>query len=290
MLTYSILNQYIINNNKGYTGNKYMKIIKKTIEKLLFFTSKMSSDNVPAYSAYVSFFLFISAFPFIMILLAFIKYTPLDKDFLLTCIENIAPGVIGDTLTSWIHEIYNSSSGIMSVSIILALWSASKGILGIVHSINRIYGCNYRHNYFFKRILAMFYTLILIIIIIAALVLLIFGNKIVTWLGITSIFFDLRIIIAVSMFFFIFLILYVCVPNRKTKVRYELPGAIFTTAGWLLFSYLYSIYMDFVNLGNSIYGSLTTIILLLMWLYFCMYILFVGAEINVLLRKSGQKT
>lgn len=258
---------------------------KQTIKKFFTFADKMTADNVPAYSAYVSFFLFISIFPFIMMLLTFIKYTPLTKELLLSCIENLAPGIIGDTLASWIYEIYNSHSGIMSVSIILALWSASKGILGIVHSINRIYGCNYRQNYFFKRILAMFYTLILIVIIIASLVLIIFESKIVTWLGITSIIFDLRIIIAIFMFFFIFLILYTYVPNRKTKIRYELPGAIFTTVGWLLFSYLYSIYMNFTDLGNSIYGSLTTIIFFLMWLYFCMYILFMGAEINVMLKK-----
>ncbi len=267
-----------------------MQIIKKTIKRVSLFTSKMSSDNVPAYSAYVSFFLFISAFPFIMALLAFIKYMPFDKDVLLNFIENLAPGAIGDMLTSWIHEIYNSSSGIMSISIIVALWSSSKGIWGIVQSINSIYGCDYRQNYFFKRFFAVIYTLLLIIIILASLALIIFGNKLAAWIGFTSVIFDMRIMIAVLMCFFIFIIIYTWIPDRKTKIRYELPGAVFTTAGMVLFSYIYSIYMDFVNLKNSIYGSLSTIILLLMWLYFCMYILFIGAEINVALsrrRKDG---
>lgn len=271
---------------KVYTA---MNVIKKLLEKPFLFITKISADNVAAYSAYVSFFLFISAFPFIMTLLAFIKYTPLDRDVLLTLINDLAPGIIGDTLTSWIHEIYSSGSGIMSISIILALWSASKGIFGIINSMNRIYDCSNRQNFILKRLLAILYTIILIAIIIIALVLIVFGNKIVAWLGISSIIFDLRILIAILMFFFIFLMLYIWVPNRKTKIIYELPGAVFTTAGWLLFSYLYSIYMNFVSLGNSIYGSLTTIILLLMWLYFCMYILFAGAEINVLIRNRTYK-
>lgn len=262
-----------------------MKIIKKTLNTILDFAAKLTADNVPAYSAYVSFFLFISAFPFIMVLLTFIKYTPLTKDILFSFIGNIAPGIIGDTLVSWVEEIYNSHSAIMSVSILLALWSSSKGILGITHSINNIYGCTSRKNYFFKRILAMFYTLILLIIIMAALALLLFGNRIVAWVGITSIISDFRIVIALAMFFFIFIILYAYVPNRKTKIRYELPGAVFTTAGWILFTHLYSIYLNHVDIGNSIYGSLATIILLLMWMYICMYILFVGAEINVLYSK-----
>lgn len=265
--------------------------IKTLVYKIIAFAKKTSRDNVPAYSAHASFFLFISAFPFAMILLTLIKYTPLTKDTLLQFVSNMVPNIIGTTLVSWINEIYKSSAGILSISIVLTLWSASKGFIGIINSLNRIYSVKYHRNYFFKRLFAMMYTLILMLIIIATLVLFIFGDKLKIWLrnefadinsNIATIV-DFRILIAITIFFLIFLIMYTFIPNRKTRLRHEIPGAIFTTSGWLLFSALYSVYVNNVDMGKSIYGSVTTIVLLLLWLYFCMYIMFIGAEINVVL-------
>lgn len=74
-----------------------------------------------------AFFTFISAFPFILLLLTVIKYTPLTEQMLLASIEKLAPGVIEDTLVSWINELYSDNVGFMSLSIIIALWSASRG-------------------------------------------------------------------------------------------------------------------------------------------------------------------
>lgn len=271
----------------------YLKT-KHLICSIIAFSSKASKDNVPAYSAHASFFLFISAFPFVMVLMTFIKYTPLTKDILLQFVNNIAPKVIGNTLVSWINEIYHESAGILSISVILTLWSASKGFIGIINSLNRIYGVHYNRNYFFKRLFAMLYTLILLLIIFSTLILFVFGDKVKFWLKTefasisehVSTIVNFRLVIAIGVFFLIFLIMYTFIPNRKSKFRYELPGAVFTTSGWLLFSALYSVYVNNVNMSKSIYGSLTTIVLLMLWLYFCMYIMFIGAEINVLLQND----
>lgn len=268
--------------------------IKKNVLKIMAFASRVSRDNIPAYSAHASFFLFISIFPFAMILLTFIKYTPLTREILLQFVENVVPNMIGNTLVAWINEIYEDSVGILSISIVLTLWSASKGILGIINSLNKIYGVHYKRNYFFKRLIAMLYTLALMVIILFTLVLFVFGDKLRNWFNIefsevnshVSTIIDFRFLIAIGMFFLIFLVMYTFIPARKTKLGHELPGAVFTTSGWLLFSSLYSVYVNHVDMGNSIYGSLTTIVLLMLWLYFCMYIMFIGAEINVIIKNS----
>jgi membrane protein len=77
--------------------------------------------------------------------------------------------------------------------------------------------------------------------------------------------------------------MYIFIPNRKTKLYKEFPGALVSAAGWMGFSYLYSFYID--NMGNysNMYGSLTAIVLFMLWFYFCMYILFIGGEVNVVL-------
>ena len=135
--------------------------IRLLICNIINFSSKVNSDNVPAYSAHASFFLFISAFPFIMILMTLIKYTPLTEEILLQFVGNLAPNALGETVISWINEIYRDSVGILSISIILTLWAASKGFLGIISSLNFIYDTPFKKNYFFKRFIAMFYTLAL---------------------------------------------------------------------------------------------------------------------------------
>ena len=77
------------------------------------------------------------------------------------------------------------------------------------------------------------------------------------------------------------LCIYRFLPNHKVRLRYQLPGAIFTAFGWALASFIFSIYMDIFRGFSSMYGSLTTIVLIMLWLYFCMYVLLLGGEINL---------
>ena len=69
----------------------------------------------------------------------------------------------------------------------------------------------------------------------------------------------------------------------------HIPGAVLAAAGWLLYSYAFSIYVDRFNGFSNMYGSLTTIILIMLWLYFGMYITLIGAEFNQLLAKRREK-
>ena len=84
-------------------------------------------------------------------------------------------------------------------------------------------------------------------------------------------------------------LVYKFLPNRKnrasTTLRRQLPGALFTACGWLLISFVFSIYLDIFTGFTSMYGSLTTIILIMLWLYGCMYIILLGGEVNALLER-----
>ncbi|MBE5928358.1 MAG: YihY/virulence factor BrkB family protein [Lachnospiraceae bacterium] len=255
--------------------------------------NRLEADNVSAYASQAAFFLFISAFPFLLLLLTIIRFSPLTKDMLLSFISGITTGVIQDTLTSWVNELYDSHIGFMSFSIVIVLWSASKGILGIVNNINKIYGFSdhKKDMYVIKRLLSILYTFVLIAIIIAAFILINVGNYIGAWLEkYIHLFLDYNFIIALAMFFFIFLIIYTYVPYKKVKLKEQLPGVILTTCGCLVFSFAYSIYMDYIDPTTSIYGSLSAIIFLLLWLYSCMYILFCGASLNVyFMQKKASK-
>ena len=80
-----------------------------------------------------------------------------------------------------------------------------------------------------------------------------------------------------------FTLMFMTLPGRKTSFFAELPGSILASAGWLGFSYLFSFYIDNFSNYSATYGSLTAIVLCMLWFYSCMYIMFIGAEINQVL-------
>lgn len=250
--------------------------------------SKFASDNLPAYSAQSAFFLFLSIFPIIILTSTLIRYTPLTDTALIRIIDGIIPGIMGDTIISWVHEIYTGGLGYISFSIVFILWSASKSFIGIIDSLDNIYKPETRYPRIINRIRAAICTVLFMVIIFISGILLIFGTKFSSW--IQTVFptlpnyagklIDFRGLIAISVFFIILVIMYVFLTQKSVKPRHAVPGALFTTFGWFIFSYIYSLYIDNVANGKSIYGSITTIVFLMLWLYFCMYIFLVGAELN----------
>jgi membrane protein len=98
---------------------------------------------------------------------------------------------------------------------------------------------------------------------------------------------SLRTIVGLTTLLVFFLIIYIVIPNRKTKLLNELPGAMVCSAGWMGFSYAFSYYIDNFSNYASTYGSLTAVVLFMLWMYFCMYLLFIGAEVNLLFENKA---
>ncbi|HHX55104.1 MAG TPA: YihY/virulence factor BrkB family protein, partial [Clostridiales bacterium] len=167
----------------------------------------------------------------------------------------------------------------------------------LARGLNCVYGIKETRGYLKTRIASALYTLVFALILVITLVFLVFGNRLYVWLGsvfpvikdTALIIISLRAIVGLAILIIFFIILFLAIPNRKSRLTDELPGAIVAAGGWMGFSYLYSFYIDnMANMSNT-YGSLAAIIFLVLWLYFCMYILFIGGEINdVLASKSIQ--
>ena len=245
--------------------------------KLIF--DKYKKDEVTVYAAQASFFIVTAFFPFIMLLLTLIQFLPnVGKSDLLAVMVRIMPKML--------HSLV--------VSIVDDLWSAAKGMLGIERGLNRIYGDFKHRNYILQRLLCSFYTLIFMLVCAMSLVLLIFGKNIehllFRFLPILApaarFVISLRFLFALTVFLLTFIGLYAIVPSRKQKPRQQLPGAAFTAVGWLVFSYAFSIYFTHFSNFSYMYGSLTAIVLLMLWLYICICILFIGAELNSFLNRE----
>ena len=156
-------------------------------------------------------------------------------------------------------------------------------------------------NYLYLRLRASFYTVIFILAIILSLVLSVFGNRIslmmyehVPFLSkVVDFIIRIRTVVSLVVLTIFWDLVYKFLPNRKnrgkTTLRKQLPGALFTASGWLLFSFFFSVYLDVFTGFSSMYGSLTTIILIMLWLYVCMYIILLGGEVNAMLEGLQRK-
>ena len=272
---------------------------------LKWFMNKFSENTLSVHAAHVVFFVMVSFFPFVMFFFTLLKYTPLTEDSLIRLLDAVVPSSISQILTTWINEAYHQSSGtILSITVITTLWSGSKGFMGITYGLDKIYNVKNRRNWLVNRLSSLLYTLAFTGILLVSLIVLLYGNRIL--LAIDSFFsietplfigiFSLRSFLGFTIFFLFFLLLYMFIPDRKPNVKEEIPGAMFTSVLWILFSYLFAIYIDYFTNFSSIYGSLTYIVLFMLWLYVCMNILFFGALINrflaegnILFKKSKRK-
>lgn len=258
---------------------------------------KYGEDEITVYAAQASFFIVLAFFPFIMLLLTLIQFIPnIGKSDVLSFLVAIMPDMLDSLMVGIVDDLYIKSPGtILSLSAVLALWSAARGMMGIERGLNRICHCFEKRSYLIRRLICTGYTLVFMIVCIVSLVLLIFGTSLqnliiqqLPFLGnITHHLISFRNLLAMILCLICFTGLYTVLPITKQNPWQQVPGAIFATIGWLLFSYGFSIYFSSFSNFSYMYGSLTAIILLMLWLYFCICILFLGAEINHLLSENN---
>lgn len=250
----------------------------------------MSEDKVGIYTAQASFFIILSIFPFVLLLLNLIGLTTIDKAFIINGINSYAPISIRPLLTQMINELYTHVSGtIISIAAIGAIWSASKGFLSVMFGIYNIYKVHQNRNYFIARFISMLYTVIFLIAMIITMILLVFGNRLFKLaISLIPALKDISILTLIVRYLIVFLVLtifFVIIFKfanfKHTTFMKVLPGATFSSLGWIIFSYVFSIYVDNFSNMTYMYGSLTAVIILMLWMYFCIYIFFIGAEINI---------
>lgn len=266
-----------------------MKKIKELYDDIMELTGEITKDHVVAYAAQTAFFFMLCMIPIILLLLTMVQYTPVTKADVMTAVIQVFPSSVDSLITSIVNQVYNQSSGIIPITIVVALWSAGKGVLAMSSGLNCVYNCRETRNYFFLRIRATVYTVMFILVIIFLLVLSVFGNSLNIFIAehvpflrnMADWLIRARNIITPIVMIIFLLLIYKFLPNRRDMYRRQLPGAVFSTLGWMVISWVFSVYVDVFKGFSSMYGSLTTIMLIMMWMYFCMYCILIGGELNI---------
>lgn len=253
---------------------------------------KYSRDEMSVYAAQASFFTILAAFPFFMLLLSLIDLIPIvnESDLLSVLVDAMPDNLDALVITVIANVRSGASTALLSASAIAAVWSASRGMLSIERGLNRAFHIEVQRNYFIRRIICSGYTLLFTFMCALSLVLLVFGSFLENqvffaypeFAYLRFILAPARNLAAIFLLFLFFLAFYVVLPHRKQKIRSQIPGALFSAIGWASFSFAYAFYFRHMGNFTPIYGSLTTVILMLLWLYFCICILFLGAELNAI--------
>ena len=229
-----------------------------------------------------------SLIPTVMVMASIITMTTLTENDVVMVANAVLPDFADGVVSSLIDQAFNGSVSLLSFSILFIVWAGATGMMSMIRGLNIMDEVEDDRNYFLVRGIAALYTLGIIAILLFMLVIMVFGDVLGEMLmsyfpggtEVLSVFLHAQFMFLILVgAVFLFALLYSKVPRKKKPYWHQMPGAIFSAIAWAIFSQFFSIYVNNVGAYN-IYGSLATPIIVMFWLYTCIYIVFIGAFIN----------
>ncbi len=245
----------------------------------------MKTHDLFAHSAEAAYYLFVSFFPFMILLVSALSHVGLISVFLereMTFLPGEVWAFVHDAVIE-LEEI--DSLAAVPFSVITLLWSASRGMTAVTKPLRLIYGNSQKGSFLFARIKGIAFTLGLGLFIVISIVSFGFGERLAAFIGLESTILSSRVgaVFVFALLVIFFNIIYVTIRAERRSPISELGGAVAAASMWVAFSYAYSYYVDSISSTSVIYGSAASVVLLLLWLNFCILFLLVGAELNNIL-------
>lgn len=255
--------------------------------------------HIPQLAANTGYFIVLSVFPALLLVLSALSYTGLTVENLLEMLEGVLPQALMGTARQLILSVYKNASGaVAGVSALTAIWSSSRGVYGLLTGLNAIYDVSEDRGYLYTRFISVLYTFALEAVILLTLVLHVFGNSLLKFIRSLNLpamtvlmdILDLRFVFLLLVQSLLFTLMFMILPNRRNRFWESLPGGLLASIGWLLFSNLYSAYVTHFPSYANIYGSVYAIAISMLWLYCCLEIIFFGGALNQLLARYSAFT
>jgi len=260
----------------------YFKLIIKLIKKYF-------DDDILAFSSQLAYNFLLSCFPFLIFIVTLINNMGLQSDLFYHALKKILPNnaytLVYNTLETVVYEKHTT---LMSITIVLTIWTASIGFSGVIKGINRAYDVKENRSFWRLQVINITYTLIFAFSIIFTMIVLIYGsieNKaIIRRTGYDAFFSVLWRIIEYGILGLFLVAIFACLYRYAPCIRLPwknvLPGAIFTVATWLGSSVGFSYYANNYAKYADLYGGIAAIIVLMTWFFVASNIILIGGEIN----------
>ena len=259
------------------------------MERMGRFLRRVAGLRMPLYAANVCYFLVLSLFPGLLLILASLRGAGLSANDLILFLEDLLPSALLPFAEGLIvSTYYNASAAAVSLSAFAALWSASRGIYGLMAGLNRVYGVREDRSWLRKRLISVVYLGLFVLVLLGTLVIHVFGRNLMEMLRYSHVplaeflleIVDFRMVILLAVQTAVFCLMYMTLPNRVGRLTESLPGAVLSALGWQGFSRVFSIYVLRFQDYTALYGSLYAMAMGMLWLYCCMMILLFGGAVN----------
>ncbi len=260
----------------------------KYMNQLLF---RYKDDDITGMSAQITYYLILAFFPFLIFLINLLSFTNISSEILIISSDKFIPAEISDLVKGIIVQtLHNKSHTLLSLSMVGSFWATSKGIFAIMRGLNKAYDVDENRKFIKLSLIALISTFGVIAMIMIALIMIVLGKIIgiyvfdlVGAMGSFDIVWSvLRYCIPPILIFITFSLIYKYVPNKKLKCKSIRVGAIFATIGWIIASFLFSLYVNNFRSYEKVYGSLGGMIALIIWLYISTLVILVGGELNAI--------
>jgi len=295
VITRSLL--YFLSINNG------VRILIKSLQKMFnhlkckrFFNiirDHFSSADIGMTSIVSAYYFLLSLFPLLIAAGNILPYLNIDSAFVLTYLQQMLPKDIFSILKSIIKDLLTKrSTSLLSISAIITLWSASRGINALQQGINRTYGIDKQRNLVVNRLVSFFVMLLLIIVLVIVMGVVSFGKNIINYLQTkfsidTSFLNNIHswiVVLSIVIIFLLLAIMYYAVSNIVImRKRYLLPGAVFASLGLFILSHIFGLYAKYFITKVSEYRWLASFVVLMFWLVFLARIIILGGMINSIL-------
>jgi len=257
----------------------------------ILFWKGLSEGAITTRSSSLSFNFFLAFFPAIIFLFTLIPYIPIEgfQETLMELLGNVLPPSTNKIATQTIDDIVNNPrSGLLSIGFILSLYFATNGVNSLIEAFNFSFHIRESRSLLFQRYMSLVITIILTIMLILTIVILIVGKGYFNALVIDEVILSDRLylfslarfgLLSLMLYLGITLVFYLC-PSKRTKWKWLSPGTLFSSIFIIITSLLFSFYINNFSQYNQIYGSIGTLLIILLWIYFNAIILLTGFELN----------
>ena len=254
------------------------------------FSRGLGRRRITTYSAACAYYLFMSLVPMIMLVVSVVQYTPLTESLILDTLSDYVPDQLYQIVKTIVSSIYSGGRVALTVSILLTIWSASKSMKALMRGMDSVYDAARSEDFFVFSLRACFYMVIFVALLLVSLLVMVYGGDIlallydllphggaVDWLfGLAR---YLRYVVFLAVLTLVFSFTYWRMPARRLRYMSQWPGAAFCAVSWVLFSLIFSAYVSVSGIFGA-YGVIGTVMVAMMWVYYCFYFLLLGGYIN----------
>jgi membrane protein len=257
---------------------------------------KLQKDQIGMRAAAVSFDLLLALFPFILFCLTLLPYLPIDRYAVFESLRESLPAEIYAFIYSTVEDLLQSQrADLLSLSIFFAVYAASKGMDALVMAFNRSFRLAEERSFLQRKWVALQLTFLTAMMIFLAASLLIAGRfalkLLVEWNilqegWLTTLLYVARYVLSFSVLWLFTSIIYFIAPASSEKWRFFSIGSLVSAIGIILATVGFSLYLEYFNTYNKLYGSIGTLIVLMLWIYLLAFILLLGFEVNAALLEA----